>query len=223
MSAVEFTKWPKTPRLRRDAIITEKIDGTNAAIHIVKVPFSDVMEIALEHSGGFVYHWDQDEDGPEPTHAWLVGAQSRNRLISPAASGGTDNMGFAAWVLDNALGLIRILGEGTHFGEWWGSGIQRGYGLAAGDKRFSLFNVHRYRHVPEVEHGVPGLGLVPVLDRHTFSTDRVDLALTKLREEGSQAAPGFMRPEGVVVFHSQSGTVYKALLENDDVPKGAVS
>ncbi len=32
----------------------------------------------------------------------------------------------------------------TYFGEWWGSGVQRGYGLQKGDKRFSLFNVSRW-------------------------------------------------------------------------------
>lgn len=31
---IEFKAWPKIPRLFRDVIITEKIDGTNAAIHI---------------------------------------------------------------------------------------------------------------------------------------------------------------------------------------------
>lgn len=32
--APEFREWPKTPRLYRDVAITEKIDGTNAAIHV---------------------------------------------------------------------------------------------------------------------------------------------------------------------------------------------
>lgn len=35
----------------------------------------------------------------------------------------------------------------------------------------------------------------------------------------AHAAPGFMRPEGVVVYHS-AGQVFKALIENDDQPKG---
>jgi hypothetical protein len=30
----EFIAWPKTQRLFRDIIVSEKIDGTNAAIHI---------------------------------------------------------------------------------------------------------------------------------------------------------------------------------------------
>lgn len=95
--AVEFIAWPKTPRLFRDIIVTEKIDGTNAAIHIT--------------------------ENPELPGTYAVQAQSRNRLIYP----GADNYGFAAWVSENAAQLIELLGPGVHFGEWWGKGIQRGY------------------------------------------------------------------------------------------------
>ena len=69
---------------------------------------------------------------------------------------------------------------------------------------------------------IPGLGVVPVLDTYTFSTERTEKVLKELAATGSQAAPGFMRPEGIVVFHSQSRSVYKALLENDHLPKGQV-
>lgn len=34
MSVPEFTPWPKIARLNRDVIVTEKVDGTNAAIVI---------------------------------------------------------------------------------------------------------------------------------------------------------------------------------------------
>ncbi|HLE80817.1 MAG TPA: RNA ligase family protein, partial [Dehalococcoidia bacterium] len=63
-------------------------------------------------------------------------AGSRNRWITPEA----DNFGFARWVKEHEEEL-RSLGPGRHYGEWWGSGIQRGYGLK--EKRFSLFNVSR--------------------------------------------------------------------------------
>ena len=64
---------------------------------------------------------------------------SRNQWITPEA----DNFGFARWCADNRDDLLK-LGPGRHFGEWWGSGIQRGYGLAKGEKRFSLFNVSKW-------------------------------------------------------------------------------
>jgi len=50
---------------------------------------------------------------------------SRNRWITPD----DDNHGFARWAKDHELELREGLGFGTHYGEWWGQGIQRRYGL----------------------------------------------------------------------------------------------
>jgi hypothetical protein len=67
---------------------------------------------------------------------------SRTRWITPE----DDNYGFARWATENAEEL-RTLGAGRHFGEWWGCGIQRGYGLK--EKRFSLFNSARWYEVDQ--------------------------------------------------------------------------
>jgi hypothetical protein len=203
----EFKPWPKTPRLFRDIVITEKIDGTNAAIQIER-------DEAYYELGDFPYNHFID---PATGLGYRVTAQSRNRLIYP----GDDNFGFAAWVRTNGTELVAVLGEGCHYGEWWGSGIQRGYGLTKGEKRFSLFNVNRYRDADL--SAVPGLGVVPVLGSGMFTTGRVDSALLALVDEGSSAAPGFMRPEGIVVYHTAARSVFKVLLDNDDVPKGAAA
>lgn len=139
-----------------------------------------------------------------------VTAQSRSRIITPES----DNFGFAAWVRDHADEL-RQLGPGHHFGEWWGLGIQRGYGLA--EKRFSLFNVTKWgKERPACCHVVPVLAIW-----NGFAA--VDKALEKLRLEGSMAAPGFMKPEGVVAFHGHSGALFKVTMEKDDEPKGKSS
>lgn len=50
--------------------------------------------------------------------------------------------------------------------------------------------------------------------------DNVNEILESLKTAGSVAAPGFMKPEGVVAFHSASGTLYKATCEKDEKPKG---
>ncbi len=63
-----------------------------------------------------------------------VRAQSRTRFITPQS----DNFGFANWVYKYEEELRTILGVGYHYGEWWGKGIQRSYGLS--DRKFSLFN-----------------------------------------------------------------------------------
>ncbi len=141
-------------------------------------------------------------------------AGSRNRWITPE----DDNFGFAKWAYENKESLLR-LGYGQHFGEWWGSGIQRAYGLKDGEKRFSLFNVGRWKDgLPE---GLPSnLGLVPVLYQGAFSSNVVDAALLQLKLKGSQAVSGFMRPEGVIVYHAASGMLFKKTIEKDEEPKG---
>lgn len=142
-----------------------------------------------------------------------VAAQSRKRLITPD----DDNAGFARWVYDYAGSLRTALGPGYHYGEWYGSGIQRGYGLT--EKRFALFNVDRWQAVAEDLEAVPGLEVVPELATGRFADEMIDDVLAGLRWAGSVAAPGFRRPEGIVVWHHAARQAFKVLLENDDVPK----
>lgn len=77
-----FEGFPAIPRLKRQCVITEKIDGTNAQICIL-------------------------EDN-------RIIAGSRTRWITPE----DDNFGFARWVKEHEDEL-RLLGPGSHFGEWW--------------------------------------------------------------------------------------------------------
>ena len=140
-----------------------------------------------------------------------VWAQSRNRLLAHE----TDPFGFALWVERNKDVLREALGVGYHFGEWWGSGIQRRYGLEGADKRFSLFNVERWGEVALP----PGVSIVPLLYRGLFSTDAVLKALEVLRTDGSKAAPGFMKPAGVVIYHVAANMGFKVTLEKDEEHK----
>jgi hypothetical protein len=138
-------------------------------------------------------------------------AGSRNRWITPE----NDNQGFARWVAAHSDEL-RELGPGEHFGEWWGQGIQRGYGLK--EKRFSLFNVSRWND----ETPPPGCCyVVPTLHVGPFDTAKVDFVCDVLRTNGSVAAPGYANPEGVVVFHTASHTLFKKTLVNDHKAKAA--
>jgi len=145
---------------------------------------------------------------PEDGSAVIAG--SRSRWIYPW----DDNFGFARWVNENAEALRVGLGFGHHYGEWWGPGIQRGYCVAT--KRFSLFNVKRWQDVALPE----GVYTVPVLYEGPFSTEMIATLLAELRAGGSKASPGFMRPEGVVVYHTQGRTLFKKTLDKDDAHKG---
>ncbi len=177
---IDFVPFPKIARLNREIIITEKIDGTNASVHVA-------------------------EDG-------TVLAGSRTRWITPE----DDNFGFAKWVAEHEQELREGLGYGTHYGEWWGAGIQRKYGRTT--KSFSLFNVSRWADVRPACCGV-----VPTLYQGPYSQGAIDAALQTLRVNGSVAAPGFLKPEGVVVYHTASGQLFKVTLEKDEQPKGVAS
>lgn len=144
-------------------------------------------------------------------------AASRSRLITPD----NDNYGFARWVEGHRAELMQ-LGPGRHFGEWWGNGIQRGYGLK--EKRFSLFNVARWG-----DDAVRSPGgytrpacchVVPVLYTGLFHSHDVGDAMMLLGSKGSVAAPGFMKPEGVIIWHEAARIGFKVTLEKDSEPKG---
>ena len=141
---------------------------------------------------------------------------SRTRWLTTETG---DNYGFMFWALTNKDELMK-LGPGTHFGEWWGSGIQRGYGLVKGEKRFSLFNVHRWA---DASSRPACCSVVPELWRGIFNTQNVNECLDSLRRTGSKASPGFMRPEGIVIFHTAGSYLFKKTIERDEVPKGGSS
>ena len=187
---MKFVEFPKMARFSREVIITEKIDGTNASVIINPVALSDNV-IAVKD--GF---------------SMRVG--SRTRWIKP----GDDNMGFAKWCLENSDDLF-TLGEGRHFGEWWGSGIQRNYGLPKGEKRFSLFNVSRWDGElrPKCCH------VVPTLWKGIINTEAVDNIMEDLKINGSYAFKGFMKPEGIVLFHVAGNVGFKKTLDKDEIPK----
>jgi hypothetical protein len=137
---------------------------------------------------------------------FLVG--SRTRWITPGKL--TDNYGFAAWALENKDELMK-LGHGHHFGEWWGVGIQRQYGL--GHRRFSLFNTARWSRPEAV---LPACcSVVPVLYSGDMAGASVSDTIDMLRRGGSVAAPGFMDPEGIVVFHHAAKAMFKVTLDGD--------
>lgn len=188
----DFLEFPKIPRLSREMIITEKIDGTNAQILITEL--------------GEVF------------------AGSRNRWLTPQ----DDNFGFAKWVEDNKQEVLK-LGVGRHFGEWWGSGIQRGYGLQNGEKRLSIFNVGRWClfgqepksfGVNKMQDILPHcIGLVPILYEGIFDTNKVNEVLSDLRTNGSRAADGFMNPEGVIMYHIAANQYFKKTIHKDEEHK----
>lgn len=132
---------------------------------------------------------------------------TRTRWVTPEY----DHFGFSRWAHEHKDELMG-LGSGKHCGEWWGQGIQRKYGLD--EKRFSLFNVNRWADERPVCCDV-----VPELYRGDFDTNQINLVLEELRECGSAAAPCFMKPEGIVIYHKQGNVLFKKTLEKDEEHK----
>lgn len=208
---MEFQKWASIPRLSKELVtVTEKIDGTNSCIRIRPVDSEDAYgRVPL----AVVVLSD--------TEVYYVWAQSRTRFIFLAE----DNFGFARWVYDNAPELVKILGVGDHYGEWWGSKIQRGYGLDKGERAFSLFNAPRWSetlHHNEPRTSISNLYVVPTL----YTGSLYDLNLSELREDleanGSVVQPGF-KAEGMIVYLRELKASYKVLLENDELHKWQVA
>ena len=133
---------------------------------------------------------------------------SRTKWIVP----GDDNAGFAKWAYEHKDELMQ-LGPGHHFGEWWGLGIQRKYGQDR--KRFSLFNTHLWSVTRPACCDV-----VPVLYEGLFEQSAISWALDLLRTGGSVAAPGFLNPEGVVIYHQAAKVYFKKTILKDEAPKG---
>lgn len=180
--------WPRLIRIVERWTITESIDGTHAVIVI-------------------------DSAGPEPRtepgvsiarcpdgQQLRVRAASRTRWLvseSDARGGvGRDNFGFATWVAEHAAALA-MLGPGAHHGEWYGTGIGSGYGLA--ECRFALLDTARWKP-NKLPDGVPkALDLVPVLSECEGSELNATIArcLDQLGREGSRLVAG-AAAEGVI-------------------------
>jgi hypothetical protein len=182
----EFKGFRKIPRLSRNIIISEKIDGTNGLIYID------------ENLNVF----------PGSRKQWLT--------IK------TDNHGFAAWIEVNKEELKK-LGTGYHYGEFWGKGINRGYNIQ--EKRFSLFNVKRWvkdKNIPLKEKQLycpDCCHIVPILYEGIFSEMEIQACLNNLEDYGSKVSPGFMNPEGIIIYHIAGNLYFKKTIKNDEKGK----
>lgn len=225
----DYPAFPKVHRWNREVVISEMIDGTNGQILITKLEDSHPSVPLLVEV--------DCEDG-----VFAISAGSRKRWLTPRS----DNHGFAAWVKDNAYALVAALGVGRHYGEWYGQGIRRGYGLH--ERRFALFNGSELLgraatfgpaglpleviaelakvaipdlHNASVTPGLPGLEVATVLARVPMLDlhDTLARELFKLRVFGSAHVPGYLMPEGLVLRHTAGNHLYKVPLEGAARPK----
>ena len=192
MGELVFEKFQSLKRMKRNCIITEKIDGTNA-------------QLCFDADANMLV-------GSRNRQIWPEGTEGKPK--------GCDNQGFAQWAYSNQTKLFEFLGVGRHFGEWCGQGIQRNYGLDC--KLFLLFNTGIFgpgkQEIPK-DLMVIGLGVVPVLYEGVFTTDAVDNTMKLLKDTGSHITY-YDNPEGVVVYHTTIRDYFKVTYEHDMTGKG---
>lgn len=191
---VEFKEWPKIPRggPNETVTITEKIDGTNACVIVAK------------YDNGMPY---------------VAGAQSRTQLLWSQEDGGLiiihgDNYGFGKWTRDH-LDELAQLGEGYHYGEWAGEGIQKNHHNIKG-KKFFLFNYERWRdgrqERPTCCECVPVLYEGPAyIEDGDGGIHAISFVMDKLWNDAKE---GGWYPEGIVVWYHKSRRYEKHTFEN---------
>lgn len=203
-----FKHFNKIPRYRNEYVrVTEKIDGSNAQVYF------DVGEKLDEANPHCL--WEFQAIQTDNNAAWVkMFAGSRNRWITTDS----DNYGFAKWALEHKEELWK-LGPGRHYGEWWGSGIQRKYGKVNGEKLFSLFRTD-WTQFGTVTPPADCCLSVPILWEGPIDKLNANVLIEILAEHGSYAAPGFMDPEGIVINYTMCRQLFKKFVKNDDIHKG---
>ena len=192
-------KFPKIPHLESPCTITEKIDGMNAGVHILSERdlLNEGYNPYLVNTKTYIV---DDYYELENIRYFMLAALKTRYTYKEDDS---ESYNFWNWCYDNKENL-RHLGPGMHRGEFWGQGIGRNYGLK--ERRFSLFNTQRWS---EKEESPTCCHVVPVLSIGGFWHEDVYWCLNYLEKEGSMAAPGFMEPEGVVIYHHNSNQMFK--------------
>lgn len=175
----------------------------NKILHIGKLYMSITQKI---HGSNAQIHIYKDEN-----EVMQMQVGSRSRWLDKE----NDNYGFFRFCDDNRCEIIEKLGEGRHFGEWAGPGINVGEGLQ--EKILVLFNWKRF-----IGKELPSrMRTVPLLYKGCISLDAINSSMEDLKKNGSLLVPGYMNPEGIVV--DLDGHLYKNVFDNEEVKWKEVS
>lgn len=199
---VEFHPQPKIARFNRQVIVTEKIDGTNAAV--------------LVHEDGRVEACSKNRVliDSEPDNfgfrAWVKQNEDGLRQLGPGLHRGEwwgQGIGRKYGGRPKTFSLFNVQ-------RWFDP---RGtYPLPQSFIEFIKANNIVQQPLPDCVSLVPVLGVVSRPDGPV-----IDALLGTLRDHGSVAQPGFAKPEGIVLFHTSSQQLFKITTEKDESYKGA--
>ena len=193
--APEFTAFPKIARLRREVVVTEKLDGTNSCIYVPEDPSEPLV-------AGKRTSWI----APGPSdNFWFAAWVAEHSL--ELRHGLTPGIHFGEWWGERINRRYPIV-AGRKFSlfntERWRPKIARPPEL----------------YGPKAVPCPDCCDVVPVLARVGRIYDvALENILDGLRKNGSVAAPG-CKAEGIVVFHTASKSAFKVTCEKDDEWKG---
>lgn len=187
---MDFVPFPKIARLRREVVVTEKIDGSNAGIF---VPEEGPLR-AAKRSG------------------WIELGPTDNFWFAQWVADNAD-------ALRTGLGPGMHWGEwwGERVNRRYPTVAGRRFSLFNTERWRGGQNDIVYG--PKATPAPSCCLVVPVLARLDRIDDKeIEDLLAYLRKEGSLAAPG-CKAEGLVVHHTASRVSFKVTCEKDDEPK----
>lgn len=168
--------------------------------NVGKIYMSITQKIHGTNAQVYIY---KDDDGE-----MQIKAGSRTRFLDEE----NDNYSFAKFVLSNKEEFIEKLGEGRHYGEWCGPGINSGEGLE--ERNLVLFDWRRYWSAYSKQELPDKVRVVPVIYKGKMSMDAIDESMDKLKNNGSYLVPGYMKTEGIVI--EICGNLYKKVFDNEE-------
>jgi hypothetical protein len=153
----------------------------------------------IDGTNGLIGIWE-DEHGIKH-----IRAGSRNRWLDEK----NNNFKFYQFVMDNAVELIEKLGTGYHYGEWYGQGIQRHYGLK--ERRFALFNIKVWA---DDQKRPKCCEIVPILYEGPWYDGLIRATQQELEWGGTfiQGANIEVPPEGIMILMPSLGKYYKYIM-----------
>src|SRR5258705_1500479 len=191
-----FTPFPKISRLNRDICITEKIDGTNAAVGIT--PEGTVY---AQSRNRIIFHGKDDNMG---FALWVQQNADSLKLLGPGIH-------FGEWW---GVGIGR--GYDIHERRFSLFNVKRW------EKEFEGALVVQALHkisvyvVPVLYEGPWHLPSI-CLNCTDFAPFHI---INELKKTGSKAVLNYMKPEGIVVYHKAGNVLFKATIEKDQEWKG---
>lgn len=192
---VEFKEWPKIPRGSGEQVtITEKIDGTNACVVVELDSVGELDVVGVQSRSHMLCEKDFPHD------PWHISSE---------------NAGFGTWVRENEKELAS-LGEGYHYGEWAGPGIQKNHHNLE-KKTFFLFNSDRWRDGRQQRPQC--CECVPVLYEGPATIENIQITMDNLYEQSK--IKGYIA-EGIVCWYHKTRRYEKYTFENANGKWGGV-